>query len=31
MREHYLINGQCKDQQVWGLLRSEWEARRGAQ
>jgi len=28
MREHYLIQGQRKDQQVWGLLRSEWEARR---
>jgi [ribosomal protein S5]-alanine N-acetyltransferase len=28
MREHYLIDGQRKDQQVWGLLRSEWEARR---
>lgn len=28
MREHYLIEGQRKDQQVWGLLRSEWEARR---
>ena len=29
MREHYLIEGRRKDQQVWGLLRSEWEARRG--
>ncbi len=29
MREHYLIQGQRKDQQVWGLLRSEWEARQG--
>ncbi|WNG41237.1 GNAT family N-acetyltransferase [Archangium violaceum] len=28
MREHYLIEGQRKDQQVWGLLRSQWEARR---
>ena len=28
MREHYLIDGKRKDQQVWGLLRSEWEARR---
>lgn len=28
MREHYLIEGKRKDQQVWGLLRSEWEARR---
>ncbi|QRK11568.1 GNAT family N-acetyltransferase [Archangium violaceum] len=27
MREHYLIEGQRKDQQVWGLLRSQWEAR----
>lgn len=27
MREHYLIDGQRKDQQVWGLLRSEWETR----
>ncbi len=30
MREHYLIEGQRKDQQVWGLLRSEWAARRRA-
>ncbi|PTL79544.1 GNAT family N-acetyltransferase [Vitiosangium sp. GDMCC 1.1324] len=30
MREHYLIEGQRKDQQVWGLLRSEWEGRRSA-
>lgn len=30
MREHYLINGQRKDQQVWGLLRPEWEAWRAA-
>lgn len=30
MREHYFIDGQRKDQQVWGLLRSEWEARRQA-
>ncbi|HEX5752930.1 MAG TPA: GNAT family protein [Archangium sp.] len=28
MREHFFIDGQRKDQQVWGLLRSEWEARR---
>lgn len=28
MREHFLIQGQRKDQQVWGLLRSEWEAKR---
>ncbi|WP_257462535.1 GNAT family N-acetyltransferase [Archangium lipolyticum] len=25
MREHYFIDGKRKDQQVWGLLRSEWE------
>ena len=30
MREHFLIEGQRKDQQVWGLLRSEWQARRVA-
>jgi ribosomal-protein-alanine N-acetyltransferase len=28
MRGHYLIEGQRKDQQVWGLLRPEWAARR---
>lgn len=28
MREHFLINGQRKDQEIWGLLRSEWERRR---
>jgi len=28
MRGHYLIEGRRKDQQVWGLLRPEWEARR---
>jgi ribosomal-protein-alanine N-acetyltransferase len=28
MRGHYVINGQRQDQQVWGLLRPEWEARR---
>jgi [ribosomal protein S5]-alanine N-acetyltransferase len=28
MRGHYLIQGQRKDQQVWGLVRPEWEARR---
>lgn len=31
MREHYFIDGKRKDQQVWGLLRSEWEARRSTQ
>lgn len=30
MREHFLINGKRKDQQIWGLLRSEWEGRRAA-
>ncbi len=28
LREHYLIAGERKDEQVWGLLRAEWEARR---
>jgi ribosomal-protein-alanine N-acetyltransferase len=28
MRGHYVINGRREDQQVWGLLRPEWEARR---
>ena len=28
LREHYFIDGQRKDEQVWGLLRSEWEAGR---
>ncbi|ATB44195.1 acetyltransferase, GNAT family [Cystobacter fuscus] len=28
MRGHFLIEGRRKDQQVWGLLRPEWEARR---
>ena len=28
MRDHYIVDGQRKDQQVWGLLRPEWEARR---
>ncbi|KFA92926.1 GNAT family N-acetyltransferase [Archangium violaceum] len=28
MREHFFIDGQRKDQQVWGLLRSTWEAAR---
>jgi ribosomal-protein-alanine N-acetyltransferase len=28
MRGHYVVEGQRKDQQVWGLLRPEWEARR---
>ena len=28
MREHYFIEGQRRDQQVWGLLRSEWRAQR---
>ena len=28
MRGHYLIEGRRKDQQVWGLVRPEWEARR---
>lgn len=25
LREHFVIDGGLKDQQVWGLLRSEWE------
>jgi [ribosomal protein S5]-alanine N-acetyltransferase len=28
MRDHYVVDGQRRDQQVWGLLRPEWEARR---
>lgn len=28
MRGHYLIEGRRKDQQVWGLVRPDWEARR---
>jgi ribosomal-protein-alanine N-acetyltransferase len=27
MRDHYVIAGRRKDQQIWGLLRPEWEAR----
>ncbi len=27
LREHYLLGGQRVDQQIWGLLRPEWEAR----
>jgi [ribosomal protein S5]-alanine N-acetyltransferase len=30
LREHFQIAGLRKDQQVWGLLRCEWEARRAA-
>lgn len=28
MRGHYVVDGTRKDQQVWGLLRPEWEAKR---
>ena len=28
LREHFVIDGGRKDQQVWGLLRPEWGARR---
>lgn len=28
MRQHFVIDGQRQDQQVWGLLRPEWEVRR---
>jgi ribosomal-protein-alanine N-acetyltransferase len=31
MRGHYVVEGQRKDQQVWGLLRPEWEARRSVE
>jgi ribosomal-protein-alanine N-acetyltransferase len=30
LRGHCLVQGQRKDQQLWGLLRPEWEARRAA-
>lgn len=30
LREHFQLAGVRKDQQVWGLLRREWEARRAA-
>ena len=31
LRQHYLIQGERRDEQVWGLLRPEWEARRSAE
>ncbi|ADO69959.1 GNAT family N-acetyltransferase [Stigmatella aurantiaca] len=30
LRGHCIVQGERMDQQVWGLLRPEWEARRGA-
>jgi ribosomal-protein-alanine N-acetyltransferase len=29
LRRHVLLQGERRDQQTWGLLRPEWEARRG--
>jgi ribosomal-protein-alanine N-acetyltransferase len=29
MRGHVVLHGERRDQQFWGLLRPEWEARRG--
>jgi ribosomal-protein-alanine N-acetyltransferase len=29
LREHCVVQGRRRDQQLWGLLRPEWEARRG--